>query len=213
MPVVVLTKADLAEDAADYVAAAMRLLPGLLVESLDARSVEEVSRLIIWCGRGQTVAFVGSSGVGKSTLVNTLIGASVQATAAIREDDAHGRHTTSGRSLHRLAAGGWLLDTPGMRELQLADVGAGIEEVFADIVALGRECRFADCRHEGEPGCAVRAAIDDGRLDADRLKRFRKLANEERRNSEDLWQRRARERGFGRMAREVLKDKKTRWEG
>jgi ribosome biogenesis GTPase len=208
MPVVVLTKADL-EDPGPYVAEAARLMPGLLVESLDARSKEEVSRLSIWCGRGQTVALVGSSGVGKSTLVNTLTGASL-ATAAIREDDAHGRHTTTGRSLHRLAAGGWLLDTPGMRELQLADVGAGIEEVFADVVALAGDCRFADCRHESEPGCAVHAAIADGRLDAARLDRFRKLANEERRNSEEIWQRRARERGFGRLVREVLKDKREK---
>lgn len=208
MPVIVLTKADL-EDPSAYVAEAARLMPGLLVESLDARSVEEVSRLTIWCGRGQTVALVGSSGVGKSTLVNTLAGASL-ATAAIREDDAHGRHTTTGRSLHRLAAGGWLLDTPGMRELQLADVEGGIEEVFADIVGLAGDCRFADCRHESEPGCAVRGAIDEGRLDAARLDRFRKLSNEERRNSEELWQRRARERGFGRLVREVLKDKRDR---
>ena len=208
MPVVVLTKADL-EDPSEYVAEAARLMPGLLVESLNARSAEEVSRLAMWCGRGQTVALVGSSGVGKSTLINSLTGATL-ATAAIREDDAHGRHTTSGRSLHRLPAGGWLLDTPGMRELQLADVEAGIEDVFADVVALAGDCRFADCRHESEPGCAVRGAIADGRLDAARLDRFRKLSNEERRNSEELWRRRARERGFGRLVREVLKDKRDK---
>lgn len=212
MPVVVLTKSDLIGDAAPFEAKAMRLLPGLLVEVLDARSAEEVSRLNVWCGRGQTVALVGSSGVGKSTLVNTLTGVSAQATAAIREDDAHGRHTTSHRSLHRLAHGGWIVDTPGMRELQLADAEAGIEEVFADIVEIARECRFADCRHEAEPGCAVLAAIADGRLDAARLAHFHKLAGEERHNSESLWQRRQRERGFGRMVKEAVKDKKGRRE-
>lgn len=210
MPVVVLTKSDLTDDPGVYAAQAVKLMPGLLVESLDARSVEEVSRLSPWCGRGQTVALVGSSGVGKSTIVNTLSGAAIQSTAAIREDDAHGRHTTRGRSLHRLVAGGWLLDTPGMRELQLADVESGIEEVFADIIALAGECRFADCRHEAEPGCAIRTAIEGGRLDAERLKRFRKLANEERRNSEAIHERRARERGFGRMVRDVHKNKKDR---
>jgi ribosome biogenesis GTPase / thiamine phosphate phosphatase len=150
---------------------------------------------------------VGSSGVGKSTLINTLTGA-LQATANIREDDAHGRHTTVSRSLHRLAAGGWLLDTPGMRELQLTDVESGIDDVFADIVDLARQCRFSDCGHETEPGCAVRAAIEAGRLDADRLKRFEKLVKEERRNSEDLRQRHERERDFGKMVRDIVKTKK-----
>jgi ribosome biogenesis GTPase len=210
MPVVVLSKADLAEDPRAYASKAEKLLPGLLVELLDARSVEEVQRLSAWCGRGQTVALLGSSGVGKSTLVNSLTGSAGQATAAIREDDARGRHTTTGRSLHRLAAGGWLLDTPGMRELQLADAAAGIDDLFADIVALAGACRFADCRHESEPGCAVRAAIEEGRLDTARLGRYRKLANEERRNSEELWQRHARDRQFGRLVREVLKDKRER---
>ncbi len=111
-PVIVLTKADLAGDTRDYAARAEKLTPGLLVETLDARSPEEVEVLKPWCGTGQTVALVGSSGVGKSTLVNTLTGGDL-ATAAIREGDAHGRHTTSGRSLHRLGAGGWLIDTPG----------------------------------------------------------------------------------------------------
>ena len=213
MPVIVLTKSDLVEDTEDYAAQAMALMPGLLVECLDARADDQVEKLNAYCKPGQTVALVGSSGVGKSTLVNTLTGISALATGSIREADAHGRHTTSGRSLHRLAAGGWLLDTPGMRELQLADAGEGVEEVFEDIVELGRECRFADCKHETEPGCAVRTASEDGRLDVERLRRFRKLANEERRNSEDLWQRRERERGFGKMIRSKLKEKQGRRDG
>lgn len=208
MPVVVLTKADLTDDPGAYSAQALELLPGLVVEILDARSPEEVARLAAWCGRGQTVALVGSSGVGKSTLINTLTGASLQATADIRESDAHGRHTTVSRSLHRLAAGGWLVDTPGIREIQLTDVEAGIDEVFADIVALVEQCRFTNCGHDTEPGCAVRAAIDAGRLDADRLKRFGKLVKEDQRNSEDMRQRRGRERSFGRMIRDVQNKKK-----
>lgn len=212
MPVVLITKADLAADPGAYVAKAARLMPGLLVESLDARAADEVQRLAPWCGRGQTVAFVGSSGVGKSTLVNTLTGSDGQATFAIREEDAHGRHTTTGRSLHRLAAGGWLLDTPGMRELQLADVEAGIAEIFADVVALARTCRFANCRHESEPGCAVNAAIDEGSLEPERVLRFEKLAAEDARNSEAIWKRRARERSFGRMAKGIMKAKEGRWQ-
>jgi len=211
-PVVVLTKADLTEDTDPYLTAARRLMPGLLVECLDARDHGEAAVFGPWCRIGQTVALVGSSGVGKSTLVNTLTGDVTLATAAIRETDAHGRHTTTGRSMHRLAAGGWLLDTPGMRELQLADAGAGIEEVFADIVDLARACRFADCSHNQEPGCAVRAAIEAGMLEAERLARYRKLAREDARNSEAIWKRRARERGFGKMVKGIMKEKRGRGE-
>ncbi len=210
-PVVVLTKADLASDARAFVSPALRLMPNLVVECLDARDTAHAEALRAWCRSGQTVALVGSSGVGKSTLVNTLLGEAVQATRGIRANDAHGRHTTSMRSLHRLPAGGWLLDTPGMRELQLGEADSGVEEVFADLVALARDCRFADCRHETEPGCAVQSALAEGRLDPDRLQRYRKLSAEDVRNSEALHERRARERGFGRKVRRIVEEKKDRW--
>lgn len=128
-------------------------------------------------------------------------------TQGIRESDDTGQHTTTGRAMHRLPAGGWLVDTPGMRELQLADVKAGIEDVFADIVDLARGCRFGDCRHASEPACAVRVAIGSGALDEARYRRWRKLASEEARNSESLHERHARNRAFGRMVRRVMKDK------
>ncbi len=210
-PVIVLTKADLAEDARPYVAGAAKLMPGLLVECLDARAPDQAAILRPWCGNGQTVALMGSSGVGKSTLVNTLTGGDL-ATAPIRQGDSHGRHTTSGRSLHRLAAGGLLMDTPGMRELQVTDTGSGIEDVFADVVALAATCRFADCSHRSEPGCAVQAALADGTLDPARLERYRKLAREDARTSEALHERRARDRDFGRMVKGVMKAKTARRE-
>jgi ribosome biogenesis GTPase len=155
------------------------------------------------------VAFIGSSGVGKSTLINALTGEAL-ATSGIREDDAKGRHTTTGRSMHRLASGGWLLDTPGMRELQLTDTTSGLEEVFDDVAVLAESCRFADCSHDTEPGCAVRAAIDAGDLDAGRLVRWRKLAAEDARNTETLAERRTRQRAFGKMVRSTMAAKNRR---
>jgi ribosome biogenesis GTPase len=156
------------------------------------------------------LAFLGSSGVGKSTLVNSLSGHALQDTQGIREDDAKGRHTTTGRSLHRLASGAWLMDTPGMRELQLVDAAAGIDEVFEDLTLLMTTCRFSDCTHASEPGCAVQAALACGALDGDRLKRYQKLQREERHNSESIADSRARARQFGKMAKRVFAEKLRR---
>ena len=205
-PVIVITKADTVDSVAEFVRQASRLGTGLLVEPLDARDAGQVTVLSPWCASGQTVALVGSSGVGKSTLVNTLTG-SRQATKGVREDDQRGRHTTTGRTMHLLTDGGWLIDTPGMRELQLLDVADALEDVFAEITQLAGGCRFSDCTHASEPGCAVRAAIDSGELDAARLGRFHKLLAEDRYNTATIAERRARDKHFGKLYKTILAGK------
>ena len=210
MPIVVLTKADECEAPAEYQCRAARLAPGLLVEAVNALDRQSLAGLDAWLGDGQTVALLGSSGVGKSTLANTLTGQEAIATRSVREGDAKGRHTTTARHMYRLAAGAWIIDTPGMREIQLVDVGAGIDDVFAEVASLATGCRFADCGHESEPGCAVRAAVDAGNIPAERVSRWRKLLREEAINRETVAERRARGKSLGRLYRSTLSDSHAR---
>ncbi len=193
-PVIVLTKADLADEPDRFLAAALVLTPE--VEIVNGRDPISAARLLERCRSGETIALVGSSGVGKSTLINTLRGSDSIATQAVREADGKGRHTTTVREMHRLDHGalsnGWLVDTPGMRELQLSDAAAGVAEVFSDIAAMTLECRFTNCTHAAEPDCAVQAAIANGSLGRGRLDRWRKLTSEETANTAKLSPRRTR---------------------
>jgi ribosome biogenesis GTPase len=179
-PVVVLSKADLVDDPATMLADVEAVAVGAVVLTVSAwngRGLDAVRERI---GLGRTVAFVGSSGVGKSTLLNALAGEERALVREIREDDARGRHTTTRRELHVLAGGGLILDTPGMRELAPWDAADGIDRSFADIEALAATCRFSDCAHAGEPGCAVRAALGVGSLDPGRFASWQKLEREAR---------------------------------
>ena len=210
---IVLTKADASDDPDGYADRARAVAREVPVLALNALEPGDVARLRGWCGLGQTAAFVGSSGVGKSTLVNALMCGDAALTGDIREDDSRGRHTTTARQLHLMPGGGLLLDTPGMRELQLTDAAEGIAGVFADIEELARHCRFRDCGHESEPGCAVLAAVETGALDPARISRWRKLMAEDRFNSATLHERRERDRAFGKMVRNATGNKARRRDG
>ena len=203
-PVIVLTKVDLVDDHQGLIEQVHTLRSDLVVEGVVATRADTLGNLLPWCASGQTVALLGSSGVGKSTLVNSLSGEEVQTTAGVREDDGRGRHTTTHRSLHPLARGGLLLDSPGMRELGIVDAQAGVGQLFEDIDDLSRRCRFSDCAHAQEPGCAVRAAIESSELDERRFESYQKLLREEMYNTETIAERHTRSRQFGKMVRQHL---------
>ena len=210
MAVIILTKADLVDDSGSFTQRASKLAPAVQVEAVNALRGDTLECLGPWLKSGQTVALLGSSGVGKSTLANTLLGLQEISTQAIREGDAKGRHTTTSRSMHQLPGGAWLLDTPGMRELQLTDVKTGLDDVFAEISVLANSCRFTDCDHVDEPGCRVNEAIEAGQIDQSRLDRWRKLTREEAFNSKSIAERRASDKALGRMYKSIISDKKSR---
>lgn len=186
-PLVVLTKADLCAEVAPRLAAVRALLPtGVEAVALNALGDEPRARLEPWLGAGQTLVLLGSSGAGKSTLTNALVGAPVQDTGANRADDSRGRHTTTARSLHRIPDGACIIDTPGLRTLRLDGDAEALGAVFDDIGRAALRCRFRDCRHEREPGCAVREAVS-----GERLRNWHKLQREARRDTLSALERKA----------------------
>ena len=177
-PVIVLNKVDLVEDVWQPLERIEPVALGVPVVTVSALTGDGVETLRTHVGRGATLGLVGSSGVGKSSLINRLVGQDVQHVSEIREDDARGRHTTTRRELIPLPGGGVLIDTPGMRELGLIEDEGGVDAAFADIAELALGCRFSDCRHEPEPGCAVQAALVAGMLTEARLHSYCKLQRE-----------------------------------
>ena len=177
-PVILLTKPDLTNDAAMKAADVRALAGDVPIHVLSPKFNEGLDQVAGYLTRGRTGALLGSSGVGKTTIINRLIGTDLRKTREVREADSRGRHTTSHRELVMLPNGGLIIDTPGMRELQLWDVGGAVSETFEDIVALAAHCRFSDCRHREEPGCAVKGAVADGQLASSRLESYLKLRDE-----------------------------------
>jgi ribosome biogenesis GTPase len=177
-PVIVLNKADLEDDLDTRRDEVQAVALGVSIHLISARERTGLEALDSYLRPGQTIAVLGSSGVGKSTLINRLLGEDRLRTYEVRESDQRGRHTTTHRELIRLPGGALLIDTPGMRELQLWSADSGVAEAFEDIAAFAQDCHFADCAHEHEPRCAVKQAVAEGRIDAARLENFHKLQRE-----------------------------------
>ena len=209
-PVVILTKTDQCEDTEAKRKQVQALDPFMMVHALNAKDPEQVIELAHYCEEGKTLAMLGSSGVGKSTLMNGFMGFEAQETGGIREDDGKGRHTTRYRSLKLLPNGGLLMDTPGIRELQLSGCEQGVNDAFAEIADFAQQCRFNDCSHTNEPGCEVQKALKDGRLSERRLKSYNKLMTEQEINNATLYEKREKERAFSKFINKAKKQAHAR---
>jgi len=192
-PVIVLTKIDLSDDVDSYENQALKLKNDIRVECVNAKDETSLAALKTFCTEGHTITLIGSSGVGKSTLINNLTDAE-QITAKISEEDGKGKHTTTSRSLHLLQDGGILIDTPGIRELKLAETESGIEDTFEDVTQYLGVCKFKNCQHKTENGCAIKTALDNGELDQRRWESYQKLQSEQEQHNSRKYQRNSKEK-------------------
>lgn len=209
-PVVLLSKSDLLspEEVSERVARVHGIMPDLHVQAFsneDDSGLENVGELL---KPGKTYCLLGSSGVGKSTLLNRLAGEDIFETRAVREKDSKGRHTTTRRQLVRLAGGALVIDTPGMRELGNFSLETGLDETFSDIADLAASCRFGDCSHESEAGCTVLEAVTDGRLSEERYRNYLRMMKESAYNDMSYLEKRRKDKQFGKFVKLVMKDKK-----
>jgi len=209
-PVVILNKADLCENVEASVEVAESVAFGVPILAISASTKEGIDQLYEYIEGGKTIVFLGSSGVGKSTIINSLIGQNILKTGEVREDDRRGRHTTTHRELIVLPKGGIVIDTPGLRELALWGDEDSLRRTFDDIEELASQCRFNDCRHDNEPGCAVREAIENGSLDADRFANYLKMQKELKHLAirQNQKEKRKVERAFDKKIRQYFKDRK-----
>jgi len=178
VPVIILTKADLTDDYSEQMLAAQKVAAGAEILAISAKTGLGMDKLMNYLNPGKTLVFLGSSGVGKSSLVNAIAGKDIMETGEIREDDSKGRHTTTRRQLIMMPNGVMIIDTPGMRQLGMFDISIGLGEAYSDVENYIKMCRFSDCSHNNEPGCAVRAAIENGELSAERWESYSKLKRE-----------------------------------
>ena len=192
-PVIVLTKIDLSDDVDSYENQALKLKNDIRVECVNAKDETSLAALKTFCTEGHTITLIGSSGVGKSTLINNLTDAE-QLTAEISEENGKGKHTTTSRSLHLLRDGGILIDTPGIRELKLAETESGIEDTFEDVTQYLGICKFKNCQHKTENGCAIKTALDNGELDQRRWENYQKLQGEQEQRNSHKYQRNSKEK-------------------
>ena len=207
-PVIVLTKADLTDDYLPYILETSRVAENVTTCIVSAKTGYGMGELSPYLQKGKTLVFLGSSGVGKSSLVNALAGENIMNVNGIREDDSKGRHTTTHRELIMLRNGVMIIDTPGMRELGMWDVTEGLDDAFSDVEKLAQMCRFRNCRHENEPGCAVRRAIENGELRASRFESYQKIKAEAKYSGSTADQRRQKEQFFKNIAISERKKRK-----